>query len=104
MNKLSFPIIPSDAIIDIKVSGTFYRKLLGLSIMLAESKPLDEYKSVLEKLKTNDPELSVYELNVQSIMMLLHEIETCAKAQSKTKMVTVDTDNPDSMKESTATS
>ncbi len=101
MSKISFPVIPSDAMIDIKVSGTFYRKLLHLSLMLAESKPLDEYKTVLERLKTNAPELSLYEINVQTIMMLMHEIETCAKAQSKTKIVEVDTDDPETMKEST---
>jgi len=99
MAKMSFPTIPSDALIDIKISGTFYRKLLGLSVMLAESKPLEEYKSILEKLKSNNPPENLYESNVHTVISLIYEIETCARDQKKTKMVEVDTDNPESFKE-----
>jgi hypothetical protein len=94
MSKQQFPTIPPDALIDIKVSGSFYRKLLGLSIMLAESKPLEEYKAVLEKIKRNDPETSVYEVNVHTILTIINEVETAARAQNKIKMVEMDVEEP----------
>lgn len=90
MTKQSIPNIPTDTLVTIQVSGHFYRKLLSLSIMLAESKPHNEYIAALEKIKANNSELSFYEFNLHTILTLVHEIEASAKEQGKVQNVEID--------------
>ncbi len=89
MAKQTFPVVPDDAMIDIKVSGSFYKKLLKLSVALGESRPLEDYKKALETLGKEDAE-DLYELTVQSVVSMLFEVETAAKAQNKTKLMEID--------------
>ena len=85
MPKIKYPTIPNDAIIDIQVSGSFYRRLVDLITELGNSKPMDEFKAVLERLKTTEGAKDAYELNVHLVMMLIYEIEKKAFEQKKTK-------------------
>lgn len=95
MAKTTYPVIPDEAIIDIQVSGTFYKKLLKLSIALGDSRPKEDYKKALETLGKGDPE-DLYELTVQTVVAVLFEVETNAKAQGKTKMIEMDLDTGES--------
>lgn len=94
MTKLSYPTIPNEAIIDIQVSGAFYKDLLGLQISLSETVTLDQYKKVLEELKTDKVPDSVFSNTVQIIMALIFEIESKAKTQDKIQMIDIDPENP----------
>lgn len=85
----TFPAIPKDALIDIQVSGSFYRQLTKLSLALAESRPPEDFKKALETLKDKNPS-DLYELNVASVVALIFEIETKAKEQGKIEMVEMD--------------
>jgi hypothetical protein len=87
---IKYKTLPYDALVDIKISGTFYKQIVNLLTALGESVPLDEFKEVLEKLKTNDPPKSIFELNVHTLVSLIYEIETKAEEQKKTKEVEVD--------------
>lgn len=90
MAKIKYETLPTDALVDIQVSGTFYRRMVDLLTMLAESVPLEDFKKVLEKLKENKPAEDLFELNVHTIMSLIYEIEKQAKAQDKCKQVEMD--------------
>jgi hypothetical protein len=90
MTKIKYDTIPKDVIIDIQISGTFYRGLTDLLTMLGESVPLDDFKKILEKLKANNPAESMLEFNVFMIMSLVYEIEKKAKEQNKTKQEEID--------------
>jgi hypothetical protein len=85
MAKIKYDRIPPDAIIDIQVSGTFYRGIVDLLTMLSNTVPLEEFKAILEKLKSNNPAESMIEFNVNILMSLIYEIEKKAKSQNKTK-------------------
>jgi len=85
MAKVQYKTIPPDAIIDIQVSGSFYRRLVELLTALGNSMPLEDFKKVLEKLKTNDPPANLHELNIHLNMMLIYEIEQQAVKQEKCK-------------------
>ena len=85
MAKIKYDTIPPDALVDIQVSGTFYRRLVELISMLGESVPLAEFKEVLEKLKENKPAKDLFELNVHLVISVIYEIEKQAKAQNKIK-------------------
>jgi thymidine phosphorylase len=89
MAKTTYPVIPDEALIDIKVSGTFYKKLLKLSVSLGESRPIEDYKRALETLGKELPK-DLYELNVQVVVAMLYEVEKAARDQKKTKMIEVD--------------
>ena len=83
MPKVSYSTIPEDALIDIKVSGQFHRRLITLITLLGETVSLDEFKAVLESIKENKPSDKLFEFNVHTILMLIYEIETEAKKQNK---------------------
>lgn len=85
MAKVTYETLPLDAIVDIQISGTFYRKLADLLIALGESVGLEEFKKVLAKLKENKPAESLFEFNVHTVISLLYEVEIQAKAQNKCK-------------------
>lgn len=84
MAKLKFDTIPNEALIEIQISGSFYKRMVDLITMLGESVPLEDFKSVLEKLKDNNPANDMFEFNVHTIICLIYEVEKQAKAQNKT--------------------
>lgn len=85
MAKIKYDVIPPDVLIDIQISGTFYRRMVDLLTMLGESVPLDEFKAVLNKLSKNDPAEDMFEHNVHTLMSLIYEVEKQAQEQKKTK-------------------
>lgn len=90
MEKIKYDTIPSDVLIDIQVSGSFYKKLVNLLTALGESVPPEEFKAALEKLKTDEPVKNIFELNVHLLLALIYELEKRAVEQKKTKEVEID--------------
>ena len=84
MAKIQYKTIPADAIIDIQVSGSFYRRLVEILTALGNGMPIEDFKKVLEKLKGNEPPANIHELNIHLNMMLIYEIEQQAVKQNKT--------------------
>jgi len=85
MAKIEFDTIPPDALIDIKISGAFYRRMVELITMMGESVPLEEFKAIMERLKGNNPASDMFEFNVHTIICLIYEVEKGAKEQNKTE-------------------
>lgn len=90
MGKLQYNSIASDKLIDIKISGSFYTKLIDLSIKLSQSKSTEEFKKTLDDLAKGEPETDLYSLNISVILAIIFEIEKCAKEQGKTHVVEVE--------------
>jgi hypothetical protein len=90
MAKMKYETLPNEAIVDIKVSGSFYLRLVSLLNSLGESVPLEEFKDVLEKIKEDKPADSLFEFNVHTILMMIYEIESEAIKQKKTKEEEID--------------
>jgi len=90
MAKIKFDTIPTDALIDIQISGSFYRRMVDLITMLGESVPLEEFKAILERLKDNNPAADMFEFNVHTVICLIYEVEKQAKAQNKTVVSELD--------------
>lgn len=90
MTKIKFDTIPTDALIDIQISGSFYRRMVDLITMLGESVPLEEFKAILERLKDNNPAADMFEFNVHTVICLIYEVEKQAKAQNKTVVSELD--------------
>jgi hypothetical protein len=91
--KISYPTIPDDVLIDIKISGAFYKDLSSLMVSLSESVTPAQYKATIEKISSDKPAESVFELTVEVVMALIIDIENKAKEQGKTKIIEVDPDN-----------
>ncbi len=94
MAKITYTTIADDALIDIKVSGTFYKRLVSLIAGLGETVPIEDFKKVLESIKKEEPTKNLFEMNVHTILMLIYEVETEAKKQGK--ITTAEIDEPDS--------
>ena len=95
MAKITYPTIPDDVLVDIKVSGSFHKRLVSLLGGLGESVPLDEWKAVLERLKTDKPADTLFEFNVHTILMMIYEVEV--EAQKQGKITTAEVDDPDAI-------
>jgi len=85
MAKIKYDVIPPDALIDIQISGAFYRRMVDLLTMLGESVPLADFKVVLDKLSKNNLAEDMFEHNVHTIVSLIYEVEKKATEQKKTK-------------------
>ena len=86
---IKYKTLPPDALVDVQISGTFYKKLVDLLSALADSVTAEEFQAVVEKLKTDDAPKDIFEINVHLILALIFEIETKAIAQNKVKEVEV---------------
>lgn len=74
--------IKEDDIIDIKVNGSFYARVQALMFYLLEGKEPQFITEVFDKIKENkidDP----YVAHLQTIVVLMREIEEEAKKQNK---------------------
>ena len=90
MANISYPTVPDDAIIDIQVSGLFYRQTMNALLAISESRPKEELKIALESMKENRASNNYFEATVRTLTALIFEIENKAKAQNKLKTVTID--------------
>ena len=93
MAKIKYETIKPDVLIDIQISGYFYRRMVDLLTMLSESVLLEDFKKVLEKLKDNNPAADMFELNVHTIMSLIYEVEKQSKIQNKTSETEIDVED-----------
>lgn len=79
--KVQIPFIPNDAIVKVDISGYFYKKLQTVLIGLGNQKSAEDFKAVLEKLKTDESPSDVYEAQVHVITALVISIEKSAMEQ-----------------------
>lgn len=86
MEKIKYDTIPNDALIDITISGSFYKKLTSLLIHVGSSVSNEEFTKILANIKEDKPVDSVIQLNVEVLLALIYEIETNAKTQNKIKV------------------
>jgi hypothetical protein len=90
MAKLKLPTVADNAVIDIQIHETFYRKLSVLLIALGQEKTQNDFANALKSLKEPKLPTDVYSLTVQVVCQLIYEIENGAKEQNKTKEVEVE--------------
>jgi hypothetical protein len=96
MEKLQVEIIKNEAIIDIKLSGSFYKRVQHALNVLASTEGQEALSNLVEKINTETPdeELSEWENAVQTLMILCSEVEAKAKQQGHTEMVEIDDITP----------
>ena len=87
MSNLKLPVIPDDAIIDIQVSGYFYKQLQQLLLATSQTKSPEELKKVLIKIKENNKYEDLYEAQIHTLTTLIVSIEKAAKEQNKIEIV-----------------
>lgn len=82
------PVIPQDAIIDIQVNGSFYYRVTQLLMSLLDNQEPERVKEIFERINNNNVQ-EILEANVETIAVLMNEIERCAKDQGKIQEVNV---------------
>jgi len=90
MPKIKYSTIQPDALVEIKISGAFYTRMVDLLTKLGESIPLTEFTALLVKLKENKPVESTLEFNIQTLLILIFEVEKEAVKQNQTKEAEID--------------
>jgi len=81
--------IANDSIIDIKISGLFYGRIHQMLLYHAGQKPFDEFIKEVKAVRSGPPQ-NQYQEHLLSLLTLIHEIETKAKAQGKINFVAPD--------------
>lgn len=86
--------IKEEDIIDIKVNGSFYARIQALMFYLLEGKEPQFITEVFEKIKNNNID-DAYVAHLQTIVVLMREIEEEAKKQDKITEKDVEESNED---------
>lgn len=86
--------IKEEDIIDIKVNGSFYARIQALMFYLLEDKEPQYVTEVFEKIKNNNID-DVYVAHLQTIVVLMREIEEQAKKQDKITDKDIEESNED---------
>lgn len=86
--------IKEDDIIDIKVNGSFYARVQALMFYLLDGKDPEFVTEVFEKIKNNEID-DPYVAHLQSVVVLMREIEEQAKKQDKITEKDIEESNED---------
>lgn len=86
--------IKEEDIIDIKVNGSFYARIQALMFYLLEDKEPQYITEVFEKIKNNTID-DAYVAHLQTIVVLMREIEEQAKNQDKITEKDIEESNED---------
>ena len=86
--------IKEEDIIDIKVNGSFYARIQALMFYLLEDKEPQYITEVFEKIKNNNID-DAYVAHLQTVGVLMREIEEQAKKQDKITEKDVEESNED---------
>lgn len=86
--------IKEEDIIDIRVNGSFYARVQALMFYLLEGKEPQYITEVFEKIKNNTID-DAYVAHLQTIVVLMREIEEQAKNQDKITEKDIEESNED---------
>lgn len=86
--------IKEDDIIDIQVNGSFYARVQALMFYLLDGKEPEFVTEVFEKIKNNQID-DEYVAHLQTVVVLMREIEEEAKKQDKITEKDVEGTNED---------
>lgn len=86
--------IKEEDIIDIRVNGSFYARIQALMFYLLEGKEPQYITEVFEKIKNNTID-DAYVAHLQTIVVLMREIEEQAKNQDKITEKDIEESNED---------
>lgn len=90
MAKHQVETIPFEAVVKMDIPGSFYARLQQLTIHYSQSRPHDELLKAMQKLKGKDQAETEFEYHIQTLTILMFEIETAAKNQGLLKMEEID--------------
>ena len=94
--KATVEVIPYDAIVNVKISGGFYTRLVQLSLTFANQLGLEDLTTHLEEMKTREPKNDT-EYNLLTILTMISTIEREARLQKV--LETKEVDLPDTQGE-----
>jgi len=86
--------IKEDDIIDIKVNGSFYARVQALMFWMLEGKEPEYITEVFNKISENNID-DAYVAHLQTVVVLMREIEEQAKNQNKLTDKEVEDSNED---------
>lgn len=83
--KHKIETIPFEAKIKLEIPGSFYARLQQLVVNYSQLKPQEELVKAMERLKGNQQAETEFEYHIQTLTILMFEIESQAKAQNLLK-------------------
>ena len=93
MNNISIISIPPDKQIDLTIGGLFYQRLNKLFVDFADSHGRDNLLNALEKIKQQNAQTDDFAYNVETLMILIRDIEEKFKNSGYTKEIDIDSES-----------
>ena len=78
-------VMPDDALVNVKVSGTYYKRLQALFIYLAQKKDIKEFLLLYAKMVKGGDPIDEYEWHLHTVLSMIIEIEKVAKENNLVK-------------------
>jgi len=78
-------VMPDDALVDVKISGTYYKRLQALFIYLAQKKDVKEFLILYAKMVQGGDPIDEYEWHLHTVLSMIIEIEKVAKENNLLK-------------------
>lgn len=94
MAKLKVPFIADQTIVNVEISGYFYKKIQTIFLAKGAERSKEEFIRILERAKQNEPIEDLYEAEVQVLAALVLSIERAAQDQNKLSHKDIDEDGP----------
>lgn len=84
--------IKDDEIIDIQVNGSFYRRVQALFFHFISEKDPEYIKKAIESINAGTADNEIFTAHLQTITVLMREIEEQAKTQGKISQNEINTE------------
>lgn len=84
-----FEVFIDDKIVTIPMSGFFIKRLLLLGDWIVSSKSPEEVLAAYQKIAEDKELTDTFEVNLETFMTLMNQIDKCAKEQGATKKMKV---------------
>lgn len=88
--KIKVDTIPFDAKVKLEIPGSFYARIQQLVVHYSQSRPNDELVAAMQALAKNEQAKNEFEYHVQTLTILIWEIEKAAKEQGCLKAEEID--------------
>ncbi len=86
MESKKIEVLPSEVVVDIKISGSFYKRMQELFIYYSNLKDKETFMAAYSKVIGNQI-TDDYEYHLYTLLALIHEVEIEAKKNNFTKFV-----------------
>lgn len=83
-------VIKSDAIIPLEINAHFYKRVQDMLLRMIDEQKPEDAKAAVDKIKAGIKDLSPWETNLETVLILISSIEESARISGMTTTQQID--------------